>query len=172
MLSKIVDDIDSIPFKALLCINLAMGAFVLLAHGGSLALSFLNGENISVLVMVTVPTSLFIILSCVIGFALENIRLKILSIHSIVLLAGAILTFYYGLSLLLKGFPKGNFSWGVGFFTFFCVYPVYFVRRTIFRNFISKSSIIKYFHIFIFIIAFSVDITVFVKGMIHFKIYH
>jgi len=149
-----------------------MGIFVLLAHGGSIALSLSKDQEVSLLVLFTVPVSLFLILTCIIGFFSEKERLRILSIHSLILVCGSILTFYYGLSLLLKGFPKGNFSWSVGFFTLFCVYPVYLVRRTIFRNIISKSNIIKYLHVLIFIIAFCIDIKVFTKATTHFKNYH
>ena len=172
MLSKIIDGIDSIPYKALLGINLAIGIFVLLAHGGSLTLSLSKNQEVSRLVLSTVPISLFLIVTCIIGFFSEKYRLRILSIHSIILACGSILTFYYGLSLLLKGFPKDNFTWGLGLFTLFCVYPVYLVRRTVLRALISQSNIIKYIHVPIFIIAFCVDIAVFMKAMAHFGHYH
>jgi hypothetical protein len=171
MLSKIIDGIDSIPHKALLGINLAIGFFVLMAHGGSLALSLSKDQEVSSLVLFTVPISLFIIATCTVGFFSDKQRLRILSIHSLILVCGSILVFYYGLSLLLKGFPEGNFSWGVGFFTFFCVYPVYLIRRTILGGIISKSNIIKYLHVPIFIIAFCLDITVLITAMEHFSHY-
>lgn len=172
MLSKIIDGVDSIPYKALLGINLAIGIFVLMAHGGSSVLSLSKDQDVSQLVLFTVPISVFIILTCIIGFFSEKQRLRILSMHSLILACGSILTFYYGLSLLLRGFPQGNFSWGVGLFTLFCVYPVYLIRRTILRGIISKSTIIKYLHVPIFVIAFCLDITVFIKAMTHFSHYH
>ena len=171
MISRIVEAIDNIPYKALLGVNLAIGIFVLLAHGGSLALSLSKNQAVPVLVLSTLPAALFLILTCIIGFLSEKQRLRILSIHAFILACGAILLLCYGLSLLLKGFPEGTFTWGLGLFTLFCAYPVYLIRRTVLRGFITKSMIIKYLCIPIFVIALCVDFAVFIKAATHFNNY-
>ena len=172
MLPKPVDRIDNIPEKALLSINLAIGSFVLLAVGGSLAVATADNEEVSGLAITIATLALLVIMSCIAGLISDKKNMKILSVHSVILGIGSILIFYYGLSILLKGFPEGNFSWGLGLFTFLCAYPVYLVRRTLLKEAIGKSIIIKYVHLFIFVIAFCVDITVFWKGITHFESFH
>lgn len=172
MIAKIIGSLDQISEKALLGVNLFLAAFVLLAHGGYAALTLSEGGKIPFMIRISVPLSILFILSCIVGFILSKYRLRILSVQSLILFLGSLFTLYYGLSILVKGLPEGNFSWGLGLFTFFCVYPVYLIRRTFLAIYIKKSTVIKYVHVFVLIIALSIDIAVFAKAASHFENYH
>jgi len=171
MIANTINSLDQISEKALLGVNLFLAAFVLLAHGGYTVLTLSEGGEIPLMIMISVPLSILFIITCIVGFILSKYRFKILSVHSLILFLGSLFTLYYGLSILIRGLPEGNFSWGIGLFTFFCVYPVYLFRRTIVKGFISKSNVIKYAHVFVLIIAFSIDISVFIKAAAHFENY-
>ena len=169
MIAKITDSLDQIPEKILLGIDFLMAAFVLLAHGGYTALTISKGGDIPLMNFVSIPLSTFLVITSIIGFTSQSSRKKILSIHALIFIIGASYTLYWGLSLLVKGFPKGNIAWGVGLYTFFCVYPVYLFRRTLLNAHISKSRIVKYAHVFTLIIALLIDISVFTKVSTHYE---
>jgi hypothetical protein len=171
MIAKTIGSLDRISENALLGVNLFLAAFVLLAHGGYTALTLSEGGKIPFMIMISVPLSILFILTCIAGFILSKYRLKVLSVQALILFIGSLFTIYYGLSILVRGLPEGNFSWGLGLFTFFCVYPVYLIRRTIFKGLISRSNVIKYAHVFVLIIALSIDIAVFTKAAAHFENY-
>ena len=47
--------------------------------------------------------------------------------------------------------------------TFFCVYPIYIIRRTWFAKQISGSWLVNYLHLITFVVVLLVDVGVFIK---------
>ena len=87
----------------------------------------------------------------------------ILATHAIILCLGGAAAFTWSGSILVKGIPEGNFAWSPGLMTFFCVYPVYLIRRTVLRKKLPHSAMVKHLHVVVLVVALIVDVAVFVK---------
>lgn len=165
---RYLDDVlDRIPDYIPLIVNVCLAGFVFLAHGGALALACLTGANdmkdILPLASVTLPLAAIVGLSSILGFFQPRFRSPILASHAIVLCVGAVALLLWSTSLLFKGIPEGNFGWSPGMLTFFCVYPVYLLRRTLLAKFIHRSRAIRLAPLAVLIIAVTVDVGVFVR---------
>ncbi len=169
MLGPIVEKLDKIPEVSLVIINCLMAAFVLLAHGGSLAIDISNGgvdlRNVWPIVFISLPLSIFVLFTSVIGFIKKNLLRRLLVFHSIILLIGALFCVAYAFELLLNGLPNDKqFVWSVGLLTFFCVYPVYISRRILLEKYCNKNAFVKYSHVLIFLFVLFWDISIYTKA--------
>jgi len=174
LLSKIIDKADGISEKRLFLINFCLGALLFSANiltFGSTDFSALDETAaISPFTLVSLPLAALVILSSPLARQKKGLESKtgfndkLLLFHTILFLAGALAALYYVISVLLSGIPEDDsFSWVLGIFTFSWVYPTYLLRRTLFREKISTFGAIRYLHLIVFIIAFSLDIGVVYK---------
>ena len=167
MIAKIIQKLDQIPEYRLLLVNLSIAAFVGLAHGGGLAIALAKEPEhldwIVPLAMVSLPLACFVIISSVIVLLRRRSTSAILTIHAIILCLGGAAAFIWAGSILVKGIPEGNFAWSPGLMTFFCVYPVYLLRRTLLRKKLPHSAPVRYLHVVVLLLTIIVDVGVFVK---------
>jgi hypothetical protein len=169
MIDKIIHKIDQIPEGLLLAINICFAVFVILAHGGALAIAYYTDaeafDKILPLARVTLPLAFFILFSAIVAFSWKKSLQLILSCHAAILTVGAFAMLAWAASILIQGIPKGRFAWTPGFLTLFAVYPVYLLRRTLLKGMILKSKALNYLHVIVFVIALVLDIGVFFKLM-------
>jgi hypothetical protein len=104
--------------RKLLWINLVIACLVAVAHGGALWLAISTNRpdlgQFRPLAMVSVPIAALVILSAVAGLMRPESRPRVLAMHGLVLVVGALVLLGWAVTLLVGGFPKGNFSWSPG----------------------------------------------------------
>ncbi len=165
MISRAVRKIDEMPDFVPLIINMAIAAFVGLAHGGALVVALVkdpaNLDDLLPLVSVTLPSAAFIALSSIIALIWSRTRGVLLTVHTLLLCAGAAAIFLWAASLLVHGIPEGNFAWSPGLMSLMCAYPVFLLRRTLLSRMIDRSFVVRYMHVMAFVVALAVDIGVF-----------
>ncbi|WP_456412679.1 hypothetical protein [Thiolapillus sp.] len=119
--------------RTILIINTAIFSFACLAHVPLAIMSFLEVEGfegISKTWSIVVATlDIALLLSSIIGLAREELQLKIIAVHSIVIALTAISIFIMVAKIAIFGIPKGNYSFGLGLTTALCAYSVYLGRR-------------------------------------------
>jgi hypothetical protein len=164
---KTLQKLDEIPEHVPLIVNLCLAGFVGLAHGGALALALTTEPDhlgeILPLARISLPLAAFVLLTSLLGFIWKKSRMPILASHAVVLCVGAGAMLFWATSILMSGIPEGNFSWSPGMMTFLCAYPVYLLRRTLLRKQLIRSTVVKYVHVFVLVVALVVDVGVFVK---------
>jgi hypothetical protein len=169
MLDKIIHKIDEIPDSVLLAINICFAGFVMLAHGGALAVAYFTDaealDKVLPLARVTLPLAFLIVVSAIVAFFCLKFRQVILSFHAAIMTVGACAMLAWAASILIKGIPEGRFAWSPGFLTFSAVYPVYLLRRTLLKYTISRSKVLNYLHVIVLVIALVLDMGVFIKLM-------
>ena len=167
MIAKAIQKLDQIPEYRLILVNLGIAAFVGLAHAGGLAITLAQEpehlDKILPLAIVSLPLAGFVIISSVIILLRRRSPSAILATHAIILCLGGAAAFIWAGSILVKGIPEGRFAWSPGLMTFFCVYPVYLLRRTLLRKKLPHSATVRYLHVVVLIVALIVDVGVFVK---------
>jgi hypothetical protein len=168
-LARAVAAIDKVPIIALLIGNAAVAGFVLVAHGGALAVAHSADPDkvreMLHIAMVSLPLSAIITLSSLAGLASTRWRGLILSGQALILGVGSLALFLWALSLLVGGLPQSRFAWAPGLMTAFCVYPVYVLRRTVFEKHTSASWLLYYSHLIALIIVLPVDVGVFARAI-------
>jgi len=167
VLRSLLAKADAWSPRVLLWINLALAGFVSVAHGGALLVARANSSadvpDIESLATVSLPLAALVFVSGVLGLAVQRLRHAILGLHGAVFLFAAIEQFVWGIELLVRGIPSGNFSWSVGLFTATVAYAVYLFSRYTVPAKLSAMPAIFYSPAFALVAAAVVDIGVIVR---------
>lgn len=172
ILARSVEGLDKIPEFVFLILNLCIAGFVTLAHGGALAITLTGDkeapEAFLTTVSISLPLAVLIILSSAYGLWSPSKRSLILAIHASILSLGVLAMLIWATSILFRGIPEeGGFSWAPGLMTCLCVYAVYLLRLTVLSRW-REIFAIKYLHLFVFVVSFSIDVGVFAKALSEF----
>lgn len=142
-------------------INSAVGAFVLLAHGGALVLTRLGKaptfERSVPLLLASVSVALLVIVSGLVGLCVRRVRSMLLKIHAIVLSIFSTCALGVAAYWVVAGIPTGNFSWSPGFLTMFSVYPAYLLRRSFWSRPLSTHPLLAMLPLWVGCAAFVLD---------------
>ena len=169
MLTKIINKADHLSEKKLIFFNFCLAALVFAVNiynfGSTDFSNTAASREILPFAVLSLPISTLILFTSLISRRKKNVgEKKILLFQASALAAGTVAGLYYVLSLMFLGIPEDeSFSWIVGLFTFLCVWPAYLFRRTLLSDKIKDSRIIRYLHVIIFFIAFSLDLGVMYK---------
>ena len=125
--------VDSVPERVLLWINTALACLIGLAHGGALAITYAKptpgAEGIRQLPSVSLPVAALIALTAAVALVQSDLRRVALAAHGWALVAAAAGTLVWAISLLVRGFPEGNFSWSPGLMSVLVCYSVFVASR-------------------------------------------
>lgn len=119
-----MDALDRISSFAMLCINSALCAFVLLAHGGALLLVSTGkvpemAQRVAI-AYVSVPAVIIALAFSVLAFIRREKLAITLKVHAAILIGLAVYMLYVGLEVVFNGVPRGaGFSWNQ-FFSLLC----------------------------------------------------
>ena len=122
----------------LLWINIALGTFVLLAHGGFILLVRAGkapqyADDLG-MAYVTSAIALLIVATAIAALFKAPLRMPILKVQSVILVIAAIAMILYGATVALAGIPPGkNFVWNPVLFAFVVAYPIFLVQRAFAR---------------------------------------
>jgi len=169
MLSKIINKADRISEKKLILFNFCLAALVFAVNIYNFGSTDFSNNSASREILpfavLSLPISTLILFTSLVARRRKDIsEKKILLFQASALAAGTLAGLYYVLSLLFLGIPEDeSFSWIVGLFTFLCVWPAYLFRRTLFSDKITDFWVIRYLHVIIFFLAFSLDLGVMYK---------
>jgi len=167
LLKKLITTLDQLPERILLVANSVFGVFVILAHGGALALTYVhpddNAESIRQLASISLPLAVLVLASSIYAFTFERHRAVILKIHAIILLCANLALIFWGISLLLGEFPRGNFGWTPGMMTGMFAYSIYLCRRTWLAQSIGSSALVRYLHVLAIIVVLPIDLSIFAR---------
>ncbi len=159
--------LDSIPTRTLVGINAGLAAFVGIAHGGALLLTFYQSSPMERLIRSIATYSLslvaFVLLSSLAALCVGHILEKVLKAHAGVLLVGAIFSVRWAVDLGVNGIPYENFSWTPGLFSGVVSYAAFLVRRTWLAEFIQTSFVVRNLHLLVFLAVVPIEIAVLVQ---------
>ena len=173
-LSSLLDRVDSLPERALLLIDLCIGLFALVAHGGALILVRLGKapmfEQYAVWLLVSVVGFGCVVVSSTLAFFWERGRRPILAAHAVVLLGLAVALVGWAVGLVLNGIPtEVNFSWSPGLFTALVFYGVYLFRRLFLLGYVSASPLARHCHVAAALVAAALELGVLVRLFLRFR---
>lgn len=116
-----------------LWVNIALAVFILLAHGGGLAVSIAKPEqapkDIWAVAICSLPVALGVLISGVFALRRPGLAPRVLSLHGYVLGASAVVMLIWAVSVLLSGPGESRFVWTVGFLTGWVAYSMYVMLR-------------------------------------------
>jgi hypothetical protein len=158
---------DAMSEKRLLGINLGLACFVVLAHGGALAITYAKpapeAEGIRQLATISLPIAALVIVSAAVSFIRIDLRRSVLSLHGIVFAGSAVVMILWALGILVNGIPKGNFSWSVGFLSFWVAYSVFVLCRFTLPSHLRSHPAVFYAPVTALLGAAVIDIGVFLR---------
>ncbi|MCC8474949.1 hypothetical protein LN458_13245 [Xanthomonas arboricola] len=134
VINSVMDGLDRISSFAMLCINSALCAFVLLAHGGALLLVSTGkvpemAQRVAI-AYVSVPAVLIALAFSVLAFIRREKLGTTLKVHAAILIGLAAYMLYVGLEVVFNGVPHGaGFSWNPILFAFVLGYPLLLTKR-------------------------------------------
>jgi hypothetical protein len=166
MIGGYVDKLDQATPKRLIKINMFIFAFVCLAHGPLLAISFIGGvkgfETTPLLIYFSVPLALYAFIYGVYGLRNTKLQCTVLNHHTILLLLMFGLLCLYSASLLINGIPTDGmrFVWNPVLFAFLFSYPIYLARLSFFKGVINMNPSIKYAHLYAVIISIGISVLI------------
>ena len=155
-------------WKRLLQVNFAVAFFVLLANGSALLLGLVGkapdvlANLLELALILTVAAA--VLVTAMLALAKPEYRQKTLAFHAVALAVGATALLIWGLSLTW-GFATSTskVTWSVGWLTAFASYSAYLVSQTILAYARNKSVVVKYAYLWIGVVAFAVDVFVFLR---------
>ena len=167
MFTKYLRRFESASPRTLLGINAGFAAFVGVAHGGALILTYHQPTPIEGMIRtisaVTLPTAVIMLMSAALGAFRRNLLEKVLAGHAIVLVAGAAASVAWATSLAVNGIPYKNFSWTPGVLTLFVCYSLFLYRRCWLARFIESCRVVRHLHLLSILVAFPIEIAVLVR---------
>ena len=111
MLDDLITRSDRTPLRTLLLINAAFAAFVGVAHGGALALTFhrVTGHDhfIRSLAAVSLPLAAIVLVSSAVAYFKTRLASATLAVHALVMLSASVAGVAWAVSLALNGIPYG-----------------------------------------------------------------
>ena len=129
-LDKPLAFLDRISDGTLLIIDVGLCAFVLLAHGGALALH-LSGQKVpgAPYLYVTVPLVALMVIAGALAMAIASWRPTVLKVHAVALLGLAAALVWFAIEVIVNGFGEGGFSWSPLILVVLVTYPVIVAQR-------------------------------------------
>ena len=119
--------------RTILIINTVIIVFASLAHVPVAIMSMMEVKGFEAVdsssALVLAAFDIFLLASCIAGFLKEGFRLKIITIHAVVIALMAISIISMVANVIFFGPPEGNYSFGLGLTTALCAYSVYLARR-------------------------------------------
>jgi hypothetical protein len=166
-LRAVLGKVDRIPESVLLWINVALAGFVALAHGGALAITYLQSVpeagDIRQIASISLPIAAVVILTGVAALVRANYRRAALAIHGVLLGVSAIAILLWALSLVAGGIPYANFAWSPGLMTAWVCYSVFVASRYSVPGRLRTRDSAFYAPLFTLVIAASVDVGVLMR---------
>jgi len=131
--------LNGISVVALLWVNAVIAMFAIVANTG-FALVVKFGKTPPEIAdhvgdaYVSIVQAVLFLATAIAALVKPSFRGPVLKLHSVLLLAAATLTTYYGLEVAIFGVPRGvNFVWNPVIFAFFVAYPIYLAQRSFAR---------------------------------------
>ncbi len=124
---------ETMKLRTILIINTVIIAFASLAHVPVAIMSLMEVKGFETInspgAIALATFDLALLVSCVVGFVKEGVRLKVITIHAIIIALMAISIISMVANIILFGPPEGNYSFGLGLTTALCAYAVYLARK-------------------------------------------
>jgi len=120
-------------------INLVIGILVCLSHIPVVVLKLYGVSDFETvnlwLVVPMIPFDLILLVGAIAALlGSEDRKLKILTVHAVILLTFSILLLGMLLWFIVIGFPEGNFSWSAGLGAAFVGYAVHVAKRAFYNG--------------------------------------
>ena len=124
---------DAISERVLLWVNVGLAAFVGMAHGGALAITYLKptpeADQIRQLASISLPISALVIITAVVALIRVDYRRSTLAVHGVALALSSVALLVWALILLIRGLPEGNFTWTPGLMSIWVCYSAFVASR-------------------------------------------
>jgi len=167
MLQDLVTRFDRAPLRALLIANATFAAFVSVAHGGALALTFYKfterADQIRTIAAVSLPLAVVVLGSSAVAYFKTHLAQRVLAAQALILFAAALALFGWAMSLALCGIPQRNFGWTPGLLSVIVSYFAYLFRRFWLSALVGRSTFVKHLHVFAFLATLIVELVVLVR---------
>ncbi len=157
-----------------LLVNAALGALVLVTHGGVLLL--LLSERVPAppgyaeLVWAVIPFSLplagLVVASSIGGLFMRKIKRPALAFQAIVIFFSSLALLVWAANIVIHGIPLGNFVWTPGFLTGWVVYSWFLCARVAVSGRSMRRSRIRYLLAVGALVAVPVDLGVFLRFLL------
>ena len=166
-LRALLNRLDGASERLLLWTNLGLAAFVVLSHGGALAITYAKAtpeaDAIRSIAALTLPIATLVILTAAAALIRADWRRLVLAIHGSALAVSAIALLLWAAGIVLRGIPQGNFSWGVGLMTAWVAYSFFVLSRYSLPSGLRNRAAFFYAPAAALVVALPVDIGVFVR---------
>jgi hypothetical protein len=125
--------------KKIFIINLVLGMFVCIAHIPIVVLKLSGASGVESVnlwqILLLIPFDLALLFGAIVALAgSDEIKVKILPIHAVILGLIAVLIVGMLLWFIFLGFPEGGFSWSPGFGAALVGYSVHVCKRAFYKG--------------------------------------
>jgi hypothetical protein len=152
-----------------LWVNVVLALFVTLAHGGALIAAESRSSpelgDIRAVAMFSLPLCAVILISALAVLAYKPWARQVLALHAVIASLSAAGFFLWAITLLLRGFPEGNFVWTVGILSAWVGYATVLALRFLLARTSSALSAVYYVPALAFLVALAVDIGVLLRAL-------
>jgi hypothetical protein len=158
---------DAIPERTILWVDLALAGFVGLAHGGALAITYVeptpNTSSIRLLASISLPAVAVLATSGIAGLLRQSLRRTALAVHGVILALGSLATVLWAATLLIDQIPEGNFSWSPGFMSAIVTYGIFVFSRFGVPTDMRARSAFFYAPVAALLVSVPIDLAVFTQ---------
>jgi hypothetical protein len=167
LLRSLLEKADAIKPRVILWGNLGLAGLIALAHGGAL-LAVRAGPTpdaaaIQSLAAVSLPLAGLVALSSAAALIANRAQSIALGLQGVILAGAASVELAWGVSLLLRGVPAGNFSWSVGLFSASVCYAVFVLSRFGIPARLRATALAYFSPAMALAVAVPIDVGVFVR---------
>jgi hypothetical protein len=168
-LAAFTAQLDGVSPTKLTLVNVAIAAFVGVAHGGALALvlservSVFDADGVKSLATVTLPLAALILVSSVAAAFHRRLLEDVLKLHAAVLLVGAVAAMGEVAWVVVNGFPSESVTWTPGLFTALMTYAFYLFRRMWLSPWTCRSYAAMNLHWLAAPVALAIELAVIVR---------
>ena len=131
-LRRLLEQLAKMPETAFLLVNAGLAGFVGFAHGMALLFILSGGDDtafpagfdvqIRRIAAISLPMAALTLVSSGAGLARPALRPAILGAQAIVVLVSGLVMLGWGVTLVVRGLPPGNFGWTPGLLTAWVAY--------------------------------------------------
>ena len=159
--------LDTLDERAFVAVDLALGLFIGVAHGGALALA-LTGlappfVPFAPLLIGSLVLALLVIVSGGIALLAPAKRPPVLRAHAVALSVMATAVLIASAYWVVNGLPSGRFAWTPGILTGICVDPFFLLRRFVLSARSSGSPALADLPIWIGLLAIAAEVGIGVR---------
>lgn len=156
---------DRLPGRKLVIVNLLLGLFVLFAHGLAVVLVVLGKapelEGRKTALLGSIVVAIVVAGTSAVALGRTSEQERILRLHSVLFLPGALLLLAWGAGVVVYGLPPSvRFSWSPGLLTALVFYAFFLARRQLFLGYVSESRTVRYGHLWAGSVAAVLDLGV------------